>query len=266
MRQPRVRYYTDYTEDFEQTAKQDYTLPPDYEWVPRGLRARLLSHLIYGTALIVGGLYCRLHLHVRVRGREKLKGMPGALFLYGNHTQPFGDVIIPALCLRPRRIYTLVSPANYGIPVIGRILPYLGALPISSTLHGMRSLNAAIDTRLYEGHPIVIYPEAHVWEYCTEIRPFGESAFRYPAKADKPVFAMTVTYRRARFLRRPRAVVWLDGPLYAQGGTLRERSESLRAQVRTAMQTRALESDYAYIRYEQRTDPPSADMQGENDT
>ena len=104
-----VRYYSSYTDDFEESANQNYKLPENYKWVRIDIVSRFLSGLIYSLAVIFGGAYCKLLLHIKVKGRKNLKGMKGDFFIYGNHTQPIGDVFIPALAVFPRRIYTVVS-------------------------------------------------------------------------------------------------------------------------------------------------------------
>ncbi len=247
-----TRYYSSFTEDFEQSANQDFKLPENYKWVRTDIVSKFLSALIYGLAVIFGGAYCKFFLHMRVRGRKNLKGMKGDFFIFGNHTQPIGDVFIPALCVLPKRIYTVVSTANYGIPVIGRVLPYLGALPIEGTLHGVKELNKAIKQRLDKQHPIVIYPEAHVWEYYTEIRPFPDTSFKFPVKFDKPSFAMTVTYRKAKHFKRPIMEVFIDGPFYPQGNTVKEKTESLHSQIYSIMQQRSENSNENFIIYKKR--------------
>ena len=245
----KVRYYSSFTDDFEESANQGFELPQDYKWVRTDALSKLLSGLIYGSAVILGGAYCKFFLHMKIRGRKNLKGVKGDFFIFGNHTQPVGDVFIPALCVLPKRIYTVVSTANYGIPIIGKILPFLGALPVVSSLHGIKELNRAIEQRLEKGHPIVIYPEAHVWEYYTDIRPFPDTSFRFPARLDKPSFAMTVTYRKAKLFKRPIMEVFLDGPFYPQGNTPKEKAMNLHDQIYSVMRERSKNSDFAYIEY-----------------
>lgn len=245
----RVRYYSSFSDDFEQSANQDYALPKNYKWVRTDIFSKFLSGLIYGLAVIFGGLYCRCFLHMKIIGRKKLRGLKGDFFIYGNHTQPVGDVFIPALCVLPKRIYTVVSPANYGIPFIGKVLPYLGALPISDSLQGMKELNGAIAHRLNKNHPIVIYPEAHVWEYYTEIRPFSDTSFKFPVKLDKPSLAMTVTYKKSRLFKRPVMEVFLDGPFYPSGNTLKEKTADLHHKIYSTMKERSKNSNYSYIEY-----------------
>lgn len=251
----KVRYYSSYTDDFEESANQDYKLPENYKWIRTDIISKFLSGLIYGLAVIFGGAYCKFFLHMKVKGRKNLKGMKGDFFIYGNHTQPVGDVFIPALCVLPKRVFAVVSTANYGISAIGKILPYLGALPIVDSLHGFKELNKAIETRLKKNHPIVIYPEAHVWEYFTDIRPFPETSFKFPIKFNKPTFAMTVTYRKGRLFKRPIMEVYLDGPFYAEGITVKDKTADLHKKVYNKMVERSKNSNYNYIEYKDMENP-----------
>lgn len=254
-----VRYYSSFQEDFDLSANQDFRLPDHYKWVRKDIGSKFLSGLVYGSAVIFGGLYCRLFLHMKVTGRKNLRGMKDGFFVYGNHTQPVGDVFIPALCFLPRRIYTVVSTANYGIPVIGRILPFLGALPTVNSVHGVKELTRAMEQRLERRHPVVIYPEAHVWEYYTGIRPFPDTSFKFPVKFNKPSYAMTVTYRKAKWFKRPIMEVFLDGPFYPEGATAREKTETLHRQIYGAMTRRSEASTCSYIEYRHR--PATDDAQ-----
>ncbi len=250
MRKERIRRYRSFDQDFLETREQDHRVDAGYRWVRKDLPFRMASAVLYAVALVVSSVYCRLFLHVRFRGAGRLRREKDGFFLYGNHTQPVGDVFDPALACFPKRIYTVVSPANLAIPVIGKLLPCLGALPISDTLSGMKQLTDAIAYRLEQGRCIVIYPEAHVWEYCTMIRPFSETAFKFPVKFPKPVYCMTATYRKRRFGRKPGITVYIDGPFAPEGDTPRQRAKSLCAAVREKMEDRGRLSNYSYIRYE----------------
>lgn len=245
-----VRYFSSFSDDFEQTVNQDFTIPPDYKWIKSDFFSKLKSGVIYSLAIIFSSVYCPLFLHMRVKGRKNLRGIRRGFFIYGNHTQPLGDVFIPAICVFPKRIYTVVSPANYGIPVIGKILPYLGALPIVDSKNGIKELTSAIRQRIKESHPIVIYPEAHVWEYYTGIRPFSVTSFKFPAKFDTPSFSMTVTYKKSKLFKKPKMDVYIDGPFYPVGNTQKEKAKHLHEEVTQTMKKRSKLSDFEYIRYE----------------
>ncbi len=250
MKKQEIRYYNSFTDDFEHTANEDFKLPEDYKWVPNGFLKRCLSALIYFIAFLFSSVYCKFFLHMKIIGKRNFKKVKSGYFIYGNHTQPFGDVFIPALCALPKRIYTVVSTANYGIPIIGKILPYLGAVPIVNSLYGIKELNKAIEYRLKNGHPIAIFPEAHVWEYYTKIRPFSEASFKFPAKFDYPAFAMTVTYKKSKYFKKPKMEIFIDGPFYPNGNSLKEKAEKLNKEIYSIMVSRSNNSNFEYIKYE----------------
>lgn len=247
MKQPETRFYRTYTDDFVQTKDQDHKVPENYPWAP----SRFLSGLVYSLAVLFSSVYLPLVLHVRYKNSRVLRpAKDTGAFIYCNHTQPLGDVFLPALPALPGRIYTVVSPANLAIPGIGRLLPYLGALPIPDSLKGMKQFTAAMERRLEEGRYIAIFPEAHVWEYYTGIRPYTESAFKFPVKFGKPVYCMTVTYQKRRFGKRPAAVVYVDGPFFADAAaTARQQAVQLRDRVFACMCDRSRSSNCACIRY-----------------
>lgn len=244
----RIRYYETYTDDFFDDGGS-YSFPENYKWIRRDFLSRVASAVIYALALIFSNIYCRLFLRVRIKGAGKVRRHKGGFFVYANHTQPIGDVFDPALACFPKRIYVIVSKANLALPVIGKLLPYLGALPIPDTLDGMRRFGSAVKTRVDGGHPVVVYPEAHLWDYYTKIRPFPDSAFSFPVRNDKDVFCMTTTYQSRGEGKRPRITLYVDGPFRAEGENTRERSRSLRDRVYAAMSDRSRMSDCEYVKY-----------------
>lgn len=238
-----VRFYKSFEDDFVTSARQQYRLSEDYEWVRSGFFHRIACALVYALALVFANVYCRLFLHVRIKGAGRLRREKNGAFVFGNHTQTIGDVFSPALACFPRRIYTLASPANLGIPVLGRILPYLGALPLAHSVSGMKKLNRAIGQRLSEGACIVVYPEAHVWDYCTFIRPFPATSFKLPLTFSRPVYSMTATYQKRPFSKKPRITIYIDGPFAADSAA------ALCSAVHECMTERSQLSDCRYIEY-----------------
>lgn len=247
----KVRYYESFTDDFETAGSEDYKIPEDYEYIRRDFFSKLRSKVIYALAVVFGGLYIKLFLHVSYKNRKVLrKAKNKGFFLYGNHTQPVGDVFIPALAAFPKRIYTVVSPSNFSLPFIGKILPFLGALPLSDTPSKMKKFTLALEERLSENKVITIYPEAHVWEYAKDLRPFSSISFRYPVKFSAPVFSMTVTYQKRRFSKKPKAVVYIDGPFYPDSEkSNREQAKELHQKVYETMLVRSKKSTESYIEY-----------------
>lgn len=174
---------------------------------------------------------------------------PRACFIYGNHTQATADALIPTFITHPANAYVIVHPNNVSMPVLGRITPYIGALPLPDDIAASRNFRTVIDKCVREGSPIFIYPEAHIWPYYTGIRPFPDDSFYYPIKYNVPVFCFTNTYKR-RGNGKPRIVTYVDGPFYPDGELpLKERRRELRDRVYDCMKQRSLESDVVWIEY-----------------
>lgn len=242
-----------YDADVVESKNQHCPLSEDYSFIREDRPFRLWAGFLYGLTKIVGFLYCKAVLHLRFQNRRILKVYQDrGIFLFANHTQEFGDVVIPALAVRPQRIYTIASTANLGIPVIGKLLPAIGILPIPEGIRRTREFMESVRTRSRQGHCIVVYPEAHVWPYYTSIRPFPATSFRFPVEEGAPSFAMTTTYQKRRFGRRPKVTVFLDGPFFpAEGLTSRkEKQEDLCRQIHDCMVRRSTQSNCQYIHYE----------------
>ncbi len=247
MKIKKVFYYESLQDDFFDDGKE-HKLSDDYIWIRKDLLSRFLSAFIYVLALIFSNIYCRLFLHIKIIGAKKVRKQKGGFFLYGNHTQPIGDVFNPALVCFPKRIYTVVSAANMDLPIIGKILPFLGALPIPKTIGGMKSFQQAIECRINKGHPVIIYPESHVWEYYTGIRPFSAVSFKYPVNLNTSVFCMTTTYQKRKFFKKPKITIFIDGPFTAEGSK-KEKADKLCNSVYECMLNRSKQSNCNYIEY-----------------
>jgi 1-acyl-sn-glycerol-3-phosphate acyltransferase len=250
--QEKIKYYRSFDQDFVESRDQDRKLGDGYVWIHRNPMYRVLAVILYAIALLFAVVYVRLILGVRVRGKQVLREVRGkGFFLYGNHTQPVGDVFAPALYAFPKHIYTIVSAANLGLPVIGKLLPMLGALPVPDSIGGMKKLRDAVSERIETGKCVVIYPERHVWPWCSFIRPFSEGAFRFPVLCGAPAFSMTTTYQSRGTGKKPKITVYIDGPFFAdENASPKEAERKLRDEISSCMKKRSDMSDCSYIRYE----------------
>lgn len=251
-------YYTDERNEFSTAQITPRVIDGSYSYTPPGRLWRIRHFFAYRIcAMPIAWLYCKLALHSSFRGREALKRVMGGCFVYGNHTQQIGDPFLPNLALFPRQVYMIVHPNNVSMPVLGRITPYLGALPLPSDMKAMRNFKAAVQQRIQEGCCVMIYPEAHIWPYYTGIRDFPATSMKYPVELEVPSFALTTTYRRRRFGRKPRTVTYLDGPFYPDPAlSRRQQPQELRDRIHAAMVRRSRESDCCYIQYIKKEDAP----------
>lgn len=251
-------YYTDERKDeFSNAHINAKVIDESYVYVSSSPCWKLGRFVAYRLiAMPVAWLYCKLALHSTFRGRENLKKVKGGCFVYGNHTQQIGDPFLPNLALFPKSVYMIVHPDNVSMPVLGKITPYLGALPLPGNLKAMRNFKAAIARRIAEGSFVMVYPEAHIWPWYIGIRDFPATSMKYPVELDAPSFCLTTTYRKRRFGEKPRTVTYLDGPFYPnQSLPPRARAQDLRDRIYETMVERSKESDCEYIRYRKREEP-----------
>lgn len=207
-------------------------------------------------AIPLAKIYMRIHFqHSVVNGQVLKNAGENGYYMYGNHTHPLGDALIPTLVNRPVDVATIVHPNNVSMPFLGKITPYLGALPLPDDREAMKHFLGALDHVLEKDDCVMIYPEAHIWPYYTKIRPFKDSSFRYPVQAHVPVFCLTNTYQQGRRDSVPQIVTYVDGPFYADETlSVSEQKRQLRDQVYETMCERAKNNTVEMIHYERKRD------------
>ena len=251
---PKTIYYTDPLNDEFSTMEIEtpvidgkYQYRRDGGW---GSFLHFLSFRLIGKPLAF--FYLKTKFKHKIVGRTKLKPYKKQnIFIYGNHTQIIGDALIPAFVLSPRSMTVIVHPNNVAIPGIGKFVPYLGGMPLPSDVAATKNFMAELDRRIKKKHhPIVIYPEAHLWPYYNGIRPFKSTSFTYPVQYGAPTFCIVNTYREGK-KGKPLIKTYVEGPFFARKGlSLAEAREDLRNQVYRAMRDIAEEhSTYCFIEY-----------------
>lgn len=250
----KVIYYSDELHDEFSTAQiTPRVIDGSYKY-ERNPLLRFFWYRMIATPLAL--FYVKCVLHERAVGREKLKPFRGTgFYLYGNHTQDVGDPLIPNVFCLPKDVSFIVHPNNVSMPVLGRINPYLGAIPLPDTKEAYRSFSDCVDARVKKGNALVIYPEAHIWPFYTGIRPFTDASFGYPARTGAPVFCFVNTYRKRKRGRRPSIVTYIDGPFYPDMDLpLGQRRKKLHSEVYGTMCERAKNSDVEVIKYIKKSD------------
>lgn len=209
------------------------------------------------VAMPIAYLYCKIKFHHKIFGSKKLKQFKkSGYFLYGNHTQDIGDAFIPNLINHRKRKYIIVHANNVSIPVIGKVTPSLGALPLPDDALAYKNFVRAVEKRYNEKNGIVIYPEAHIWPFYTKIRPFVDSSFHYPVKLNAPTFCFTNTYQKRRFSKKPKIVTYVDGPFFPNEECVspKDKKSDLRNQVYKCMCERSESSTVEWIKYVKKED------------
>ncbi len=212
-----VIYYSDELNDeFSTFTTSPPVIDGSYDYDDNPLGKKLSRFFIYRLLIHpMASFYTHVIWGRKLVGKKLLKPYRKVgFFMYGNHTQPLGDAFMQACITYPRLNYVIVHPNNLTVPFFGKLTPALGALPIPGNTAAYRNFKAAIEDKIRRRHPVVIYPEAHIWPYYTRIRPFVDTSFVYPVTLNAPTFCFVNTYQRRRFSKRPRMVTYIDGSFY----------------------------------------------------
>ena len=95
----------------------------------------------------------------KIVGKKLLKeARKDGYFLYGNHTNDIADALIPSLSCFPKDVSVIVHPNNVSMPFLGKITPFLGALPLPDDAKAAKNFNKAIKHKIDKGYCVTIYP------------------------------------------------------------------------------------------------------------
>jgi len=249
---PQIIYYTNELEDeFSEAVIAARKIDGSYNYEGSFFRKIGRGFWYFCLAKPLAFLFLKLKFRHKIINKDCMKsaGKQG-FFLYGNHTNAIADALIPTMVGHPASVYVIVHANNVSMPVLGKITPSLGALPLPDDKEAVKHFNTAISNKITAGKCITIYPEAHIWPYYTKIRPFKDSSFRYPVQYNAPVYCFTNTYHKRKYSKTPQIVTYVDGPFYSDKTfNSREQRQQLRNQVYDIMCERSKNNNVELVQY-----------------
>jgi len=252
MNYPETIYYKDELNDeFSKGGITPIEIDENYRYEGTVLRPVARGFFYHFLAKTIGTLILKIGFGHRIVGKEKFKVIgKSAYYLYGNHTNPIPDAFIPTIINITKSTFVIVHPDNVSMPVLGKITPSLGAVPLPNGMKAYKNYSSYLDRIADKNRAVAIYPEAHIWPYYTHIRPFKADSFHYPVKYDVPVFCFTNTYQKRLFFKKPRMVTYIDGPFYPDTSLSKpERVKKLREQVYSSMTEASKNNTVEFIKY-----------------
>lgn len=254
----KVIYYDDeLNNDFSGITRKDIKFSDDYKYIHKNIFYRFFAFIVYRIIMTpVAFIYTKLKFKIKFVGKEKLKEVDGAYFIYANHTLVPGDGYIPNVLTFPKRNFVVVGKDNLALKGTRTFMKMVGAFLVPQSIKMTRNFVSGISYYLDKGSNIVIYPEAHIWPYYTKIRPFKQVSFSYPVKFNKPSFAMCVTYQKRKHSPKPRITVYVDGPFYPNlnGMSSKEAQVELHKKIYDSLVKFSENSTYEYYEYRKKED------------
>ena len=252
MKKQKVVYYSDELNDeFSSAQIQPKRIDATYKYLREGFLQKITDFIVYRiVATPIAYAYCKIKFKHKIKNKKVLKKIKSGYFMYGNHTQEIADAIIPHIISGPKKPYTIVHANNVSMKFVGKFTPSLGALPLPDDITATKNFIACISKLINQKNCVVIYPEAHIWPYYTDIRPFKENSFKYPVKLNVPTYCFTNTYQKRKFSKKPKIITYVDGPFYADKTlTPKEQELDLRNQIFNCMKNRSKLNNCEYVKY-----------------
>lgn len=170
-------------------------LPHEVDYLGEKLSSKLKTAIASGIEQVAKYILSKKH-EITLVGIEHLGAVRGGVILTGNHFEKDESLCAKLATERVgrRRLYKVVREGNFFMTgLIGFLLKNCRTLPLSSNVHTMHKLDAAIATLLRRGEAILIYPEQAMWWNYKKPRPYRIGAYHYAAKNGVPVLPYFVT-------------------------------------------------------------------------
>jgi 1-acyl-sn-glycerol-3-phosphate acyltransferase len=218
-----------------------YRVDERYRFVNRNIFFRLGSSLLfYGVAIPLLSLVSRLFFGLKIVGKKNMRYLKGGAVTVTNHVHILDSPMV-ACTLFPRKPFFATLKTNFEIPVVRRLVRLLGGVPIPESPKALHAFMESMRMQLEKGRIVHFYPEASLWPWHDQLRPFRNGAFHLAVKSGVPVLPMVFTFRQpggplARFRKKPLVTLHIGAPEYpAQTGSERSRVLQMRSSVQETM-------------------------------
>lgn len=146
--------------------------------------------IIYALLRAVALATSKIAWRLRFQGAENIPVGDGAFIISGNH-QTYIDPVWIAIPIK-KKIRFLAWDKAFTWPVVGRLVRYLGSVPVDT--RSGRNTDAWRSAReaLKKGNAVMIFPEGEREFADGKLLPFKPGAIRLALEADVPILPVTV--------------------------------------------------------------------------
>ena len=242
-------------DDFDEVGLTRISVPENYNYIRKGFFYNLCSNILYFViAVPILAFYTYVILGIRTKGKKNLKEVKktGA-YLYANHVA-ISDVFKIQVLITPSKRTNIIGYSDsLSNKFLGKVVKMLGyiALPLRNDPKNFIKMNEALSYYTKKKHQyVLIYPEAHIWPYYTEIRNFKPGSFRYPSNDNMPVVPIVTTFHKRKLSKKPRQIIRVGKPIFPKEGlSPLENISYLHEKTLKAMKELSNVDQYQYIKY-----------------
>lgn len=252
MKNKKIYYYSDdFDQDFFGNSIEEKKIDKNYKYLNNNIFYLIISFIYYYIMFLpIAFVYCKCIKKIKYENKVVLKDIKNTGYIvYANHTHNLSDAFSPSIICK-NKPHIIVNAKNLNIPILKSSTKMLGAMPLPTGIDATKNFISAIKTRIGQKKTIIVYPEARLWPYYTDIRPFKAASFKYPIMFDVPAFCFTTTYVATKRKNKYKMIIYIDGPFYADK-TLnsKQQQEKLQCQIFEKMKERSQNSNFEKIVY-----------------
>lgn len=145
-------------------------------------------------------------------GKENIpKSLASGLIVSGNH-QTYMDPVWIAIPIKSKKIRFLAWDRAFNWRFIGRLMRYMGAVPVNTRTGRSTDAWRAAREALGEGNAVMIFPEGEREFADGKLLPFKQGAVRLALESGVPILPVTVKGANK---------VWPQGMRYPRTGKVR---------------------------------------------
>ena len=211
-----------------------YNVDENFVFVNRNIFFRLSSTILfYIIAIPLLKILSILWFGLRIKGEKNLGYLKSGAITVANHMHALDSPMI-ACSLFPRKAHMATLKSNFEIPIIRWLVRMLGGVPIPETPKALYSFMESMREELDKGRIVHFYPEASLWPWHSELRPFKNGAFNLAVRSSVPVVPMVFKFRDAKWpismiRKKPLITLEVGSPIYPhEEGTNKQRIIMLR--------------------------------------
>ena len=249
-------YWSDeLNDDFDKVGLSRPELPKNYKYKRQNPFYIFFTAILYYVIAIPILFLSAFFVGMKTKGRRNYRLVKKeGCFIYSNHVSLWDPIKLQTFAFPGKRINIIGYSDALSIPVANHIIKALGylPLPLQNDFDNMKRLDDALSYYVNKKHQsVIIYPEAHIWPYYTEIRNFKNGSFSYPAKNLKPVLPVVTLWKKRIFGKKPKQLIKVGTPIYPDPNkSLIENRDYLRNECYEQMKKLAAsEAQVSYIKY-----------------
>ncbi len=248
-----IHWTDEKNQDFNEIGLKRKGIPEGYKYKKTNPFYWLFSHaMYYGLAKWIIGLFCFFH-GIRTKNKKVFKKLKGkGAFIYANHVAISDCFKFPIFFWK--RVDVIGYSDALSIPVGGFFAVLFGLipLPLKEDRDNFHKMTDAINYYVKEkDHYVLIFPEAHIWPYYTEIRNWPNNSLIYPALMNVPVVPAVTVWIKKPLRKKPRQLTVFGEPIYPkEGESITFNKDYLHKECIAQMRSIAHQyKQYEYIKY-----------------